>query len=465
MRGRPDWTLTRPSVCPRSGDSAGAAWQYGAMTTAEGHVERPALRRAPGTPVAGVCLGLSRHLGFTVPVVRLIFILLTLAGGIGLLLYSWLWIFVPSDQEPTAEAAERGLSGPTVEEQAAGADAEQAAHPRAQRAIDALTSSPEVLAGGVLLAAGGLMFAQMLGVPLDWRLILPPVVIIVGVILAWSQLDRSDPGAATGRNAAIWQVVAGALLVFVAMLVIAGGLTGAGDLLVGLVVAAMLLAGFALVVAPWLIKLYRTSQVERARAAAEAERADIAAHLHDSVLQTLAMVQKQKADPAAVERLARSQERQLRTWLYRQKAEALGTLRDQVLAVAAELEEMHSVPVDVVAVGDSRRSHHEPLVAAAREAILNALKHAGPASVYIESTDDEDAVFIRDRGEGFDVDGIGEDRLGVRESIIGRMNRAGGSARIRSAEQGTEVQLFLPVHTDAPGNGGPHAQSPAEGAA
>lgn len=435
------------------------------MTTIEGQVARPALRRALGTPVAGVCMGLSRHLGFTVPVVRLMFIVLTLAGGVGLLLYCWLWIFVPSDQEPTAEAAERGLSGPTVEEQTPGADAAKAAHPRVQRAVDALTSSPEVLAGGVLLAASGLMVAQMLGVPLDWRLIVPPVVIIVGVILAWSQLDRSDHGAAAGRNAAIWQVVAGAFLVLVAMLVIAGGLTGAGELLVGLVVAAMLLAGFALVIAPWLIKLYRTSQVERARAAAEAERADIAAHLHDSVLQTLAMVQKQKADPAAVERLARSQERQLRTWLYRQKAEALGTLRDQVLAVAAELEEMHSVPVDVVAVGDSRRSHHEPLVAAAREAILNALKHAGPASVYIESTDDEDAVFIRDRGEGFDVDGIGEDRLGVRESIIGRMNRVGGSARIRSAERGTEVQLFLPVHTDAPGNGGPHAQSPAEGAA
>src|SRR5690625_4319746 len=404
------------------------------MTTPDSHVERPALRRALGTPVAGVCMGLSRHLGFTVPVVRVVFILLTLAGGIGLLLYCWLWIFVPSDHEPTVEAAERGLSGPTVEEQTAEADAAKAAHPRAQRAVDALTSSPEVLVGGVLLAASGLMFAQMLGVPLDWRLIVPPVVIIVGIILAWSQLDRSDHGAGDGRNAAIWQVLAGAFLVLVAMLVIAGGLTGAGELLVGLVVAAMLLAGFALVVAPWLIKLYRTSQVERARAAAEAERADIAAHLHDSVLQTLAMVQKQKSDPGVVERLARSRERQRRAWLYRQEAAALGTRKDQVLAVAAELEERHSNPVEGVAVGESRRAHHEPLVAAAREAILNALKHAGPASVYIESTEDEDAVFIRDRGEGFDLQSIGEDRLGVRESIIGRMDRAGGSARIRSSE-------------------------------
>ncbi|MCH7659986.1 MAG: hypothetical protein IH933_05220, partial [Euryarchaeota archaeon] len=109
------------------------------------------------------------------------------------------------------------------------------------------------------------------------------------------------------------------------------------------------IAGLALVLAPWVIKLYRTSQTERARAAAEAERADIAAHLHDSVLQTLAMIQKQKNDPAAVERLARSQERQLRSWLYRQNAAASGTLKDQIMAVAAELEEMHSVPVEVVA--------------------------------------------------------------------------------------------------------------------
>lgn len=436
----------------------------GYMTTTDSPPERLPLRRALNTPVAGVSLGLSRHLNIKVPLVRLIFIVLTIAGGIGLLLYLWLWIFVPSEDEPTAQAAERGLSGPALDEKLTADDDADTAPARVQRAVDALTSSPEVLIGGVLLAASGLMLAQVLGVPLDWRMILPPVVILAGVALAWSQLDRSGPGssasnAQAGRNAAIWQVVAGGLLVFVAMLVIAGGLIGAGELLVGIMVAAMLVAGLALVVAPWLIKLYRTSQVERARAAAEAERADIAAHLHDSVLQTLAMLQKQKADPAAVERLARSQERQLRSWLYQQEAAASGSLKDQLLAVAAELEEMHSIPVEVVTVGQSRRSHHEPLVAAAREAILNALKHAGPASVYVESVDTEDAVFIRDRGSGFEVEGIGEDRLGVRESIIGRMKRAGGSARIRSTDAGTEVQLFMPVVTED----APSAESPVSG--
>lgn len=443
--------------------------------------QRPPLRRALDTPVAGVCLGLSRHLGLSVPVVRVAFILLAFAAGIGLVLYCWLWVFVPTEEEPVPGAASRGLSGPAVaEESLAGSeprpqdDPDQSFSVRVQRGLDALTSSPEVLIGGALLGVGALMLAQMLGVSIDWRIVVVPAVILGGVILAWSQLDRTQPeGAHSGtgqRSAALWQVSVGAALVLAAVLVVAAGLVGAGELITGIIVAAMLLAGLALVLAPWFIKLYRTSQVERARAAAEAERADIAAHLHDSVLQTLAMIQKQKSDPASVERLARSQERQLRSWLYRQNAQASGTLKDQIMAVAAELEEMHSVPVEVVAVGDSVQSRHEPLVAAAREAILNAIKHAGPASVYIESTDREDAVFVRDRGGGFDISSIAEDRMGVRESIIGRMNRAGGSARIRAAGSGTEVQLFLPVEAQPQTNGdagdsAPSAASPPGSAA
>lgn len=417
-------------------------------------------------------MGLSRHLGISVPTVRIAFILLAVAGGIGLVLYCWLWAFVPTEKEPAASAASRGLSGPAVEaESLAGSEPrpqdtpESGASARVQRGLDALTSSPEVLIGGALLGVGALMGAQLLGVNIDWRIVVVPAVILGGVILAWSQLDRTQPeGGADAlgqRSAALWQVTVGAVLVLTAILVVAGGLVGAGELITGIIVGAMLLAGLALVLAPWVIRLYRTSQVERARAAAEAERADIAAHLHDSVLQTLAMIQKQKSDPASVERLARSQERQLRSWLYRQNAEASGTLKDQIMAVAAELEELHAVPVEVVAVGESTQSRHEPLVAAAREAILNAIKHAGPASVYIESTDREDAVFIRDRGEGFEMSSIAEDRMGVRESIIGRMDRAGGSARIRSSDTGTEIQLFLPVQTPA----APNAAGPQQGSA
>ncbi|WP_051500774.1 ATP-binding protein [Nesterenkonia sp. AN1] len=399
---------------------------------------------------------------------------LSIAGGIGLLLYCWLWIFVPLQDEPRPDAAARGLSGPAVEggdttgqestgtqgSAASGIDpkAEPAQYwsTRGRELLHSLTSSPQVLLGGALLGGAGLIGLQLLGAQINWWLIGPPLILGVGVLLAWSQVDAIGPSTADqtpgqrapgarSRQAILWQFAIGALLVILALLLLAGGFLPAADLLLGLMVAAMLLAGVALVTAPWLIRLYRTSNTERARAAAEAERADIAAHLHDSVLQTLAMIQKHRHDPASVERLARRQERQLRGWLYSRDSPETGTLKEQLTSVAAELEELHSVPVEVVAVGESQRSDHRVLVAAAREGIVNALKHAGPASVYLESTAAEDAVFIRDRGTGFDPGGIESDRLGVRESIIGRMNRAGGSARIRSGETGTEVQIRMPV--------------------
>lgn len=452
---------------------------------------RPPLRRAAGTPVAGVCLGVARHLQVSAPVVRAVMIGLAIAGGLGVLLYCWLWIFVPAEDEPAGTAGVRGLSGPAVDAapdgvapdgaapdgaEAVPADADESGEDRGGSAargpenpadrvravLDSLTSSPEVLAGGLLLGAAGLLALTLVGVPLNWRLVGPPAVIVVGVLLAWSQVDRTGRGG--GRRAALWQVAAGAGLVVVALLVLAGGFVPAGDLLVGLVVALMLLAGVVLVAAPWLLRMYRTMTAERARAAAEAERADIAAHLHDSVLQTLAVIQKQRGDPAAVEHLARRQERQLRGWLYRRDAADPGTLKDQLLAVGAELEELHGAAVDVVAVGESHARDHRVLVAAAREAMVNALTHAGPASVYVESDAAADAVFIRDRGPGFDVDAVGADRLGVRESIIGRMRRGGGEARIRSGERGTEVELTMPVERGAEERDeGPAAQDAAGG--
>ncbi|GAA1146735.1 ATP-binding protein [Nesterenkonia lutea] len=432
-----------------------------------GRTLRPPLLRASQTPLAGVCLGLSRHLQVSVPMVRAAMIGLSIAGGIGLVLYAWLWVFVPREDEPRSTAAARGLSGPAVESE------DPPRGFRGRELVDALTSSPQVLLGGVLLGGAGLIGLQLLGAAINWWLIGPPVILGVGVLLAWSQVDAigpaaDDPGGdgsgrekTRSRRAILWQFSMGVLLVMLALLLLAGGFLPAADLLLGLMVAAMLLAGVALVTAPWLIRLYRTSNTERARAAAEAERADIAAHLHDSVLQTLAMIQKDRHDPVSVERLARRQERQLRGWLYGRDSAGTGTLKEQLSLVAEELEELHSVPVELIAVGESLRTDHRVLVAAAREGMVNALKHAGPASVYLESTASEDSVFIRDRGAGFDLEGIEEDRLGVRESIIGRMRRAGGTARIRSGETGTEVQLSMPVGVRGAATSPIPAQPPA----
>jgi signal transduction histidine kinase len=228
-----------------------------------------------------------------------------------------------------------------------------------------------------------------------------------------------------------------------------------------LVAVLAVLAGTALVLAPWGVRMWRDLDSERAARIREAERADLAAHLHDSVLQTLALIQRQSGDQPAVTRLARAQERDLRDWLYGPRPVDGGTLASEVRAAAADVEDRHGVAVEVVLVGD--RPYDErvgALVAALREAIVNAVRHAGaPVQVYVECGPDEVEAFVRDRGPGFDLATVPTDRLGVRESIIARMQRHGGSATVRSgAGEGTEVRLVLPVLAPA----GPVADSPGQ---
>jgi signal transduction histidine kinase len=172
----------------------------------------------------------------------------------------------------------------------------------------------------------------------------------------------------------------------------------------------------------------------------------MAAHLHDSVLQTLALIQRQSEDPKAVQQLARRQERELRTWLYGEEA-AESSLKAALIAAAAEVEDERGVPVEVVVVGDSDTSEAvQALVRAAREAMVNAAKHSGAdkIDVYAEVFDGVAEVFVRDRGQGFDLDAVAEDRMGVKGSIIDRMVRHGGRAVVRSTPgEGTEVRLEM----------------------
>jgi signal transduction histidine kinase len=175
----------------------------------------------------------------------------------------------------------------------------------------------------------------------------------------------------------------------------------------------------------------------------------VAAHLHDSVLQTLALIQKNADDSRAVARLARAQERDLRSWLYGDSAATDTTVAGALRTAAAEVEDSHGVPVEVVTVGDTALVEQvRPLVLAAREAMVNAAKHSGAdkVDVYAETTAGQVEVFVRDRGRGFDLDGVPEDRLGMRRSIIDRMQRHGGTAKVRSAPgEGTEVRLSMPL--------------------
>ncbi|HEV2815326.1 MAG TPA: ATP-binding protein, partial [Solirubrobacteraceae bacterium] len=267
--------------------------------------------------------------------------------------------------------------------------------------------------------------------------------------LLWRQSQtRAAAAAATPRAAAterpplslpdVSRTGVGIALVLAAAFVflqVTGALGAARDAALGAIVVAVVLG---VIFGPFLFRLAR----ERVQ---QQERAEISAHLHDSVLQTLALVQKRADDPAQVAALARRQERELRAWLSG-RTEQPGSVVAALERVAGEVESAHGVPIEVVASGEREVVAHEALVAAAREAMTNAAKHGGgaPVSVFVEARADATTVFVRDRGPGFDPAAIAPDRRGVRDSVVGRMERNGGRAEIREAPGGgTEVELCL----------------------
>ena len=211
-------------------------------------------------------------------------------------------------------------------------------------------------------------------------------------------------------------------------------------------------AALLLVLGPWAWQLARERDAERAERIRTQERADLAARVHDSVLQTLALIQRTPDDPRRAATLARRQERELRAWLYpeRQPA-AAGTLAEAIESAAAEIEELHGVRVEVVRTGDAALDERvRTLVLAAREAMANAARHSGAdeASVFVDAGPSRIAVYVRDRGAGFDPEAVAADRRGIVESIRGRMERVGGTATIVSAPgEGTDVELELPATT------------------
>jgi signal transduction histidine kinase len=218
------------------------------------------------------------------------------------------------------------------------------------------------------------------------------------------------------------------------------------------------LGGVLLVAGPWLLRVTRDLRAERRERIREQERAAVAAHVHDSVLQTLALLQARAGDPAAVRRLARQQERDLRDWLYGAsgRAEAdLASFTRRLRVVCAEVEDDFGVGMEVVTVGDASLDDAAlgaddgvtALLGATREAVVNAAKHSGEdsVSVYAEGASNGVSIWVRDRGKGFDLDTVPEDRRGLRDSIRDRMQRAGGTVQIRTSPGGgTEVELSLP---------------------
>ena len=316
----------------------------------------------------------------------------------------------------------------------------------------------EILLGAGLLLAGGILTARMLGVDVPLGTLIPAAAILGGAAIAWMQLDETRRAGLLDKTKADqaggWaRLGAGLALVVAGVLVMVSGSGSWEQTWLALLASVAVLGGVALVLLPWGLKFWRDLEAERAGRVRATERAEIAAHLHDSVLQTLALIQRRAGNEHDVVRLARAQERELRGWLYRDPGKEAGQLSERIKAAAAEVEDSLGNAVDVVSVGDTAMTErHEALVQASREAMVNASRHGGgTVSVYLEVADGGAEVFVKDRGPGFDLQSVPADRMGVRESIVGRMKRHGGSAVISSSADGTEVRLRLP--SDAADNG------------
>jgi len=345
-----------------------------------------------------------------------------------------------------------------------------AEHERERAARRRGRGSRRVAVGAALLALAFLLALRQLGLLFPDHIVWPVMLAAAGVALIWRQWGgrgRPAPPPTTARSAATQAapepavsderaalrtlyrggfgvaLIVGAGLLF---LYANGALSGLGDVALTALVAIVALG---LILAPFWWRLGNALAAERAERIRSQERAEVAAHLHDSVLQTLALVQQRADDPKTVATLARRQERELRDWLRGRPPTAERESFSAALEAAAEeVEEAHGVRIDVVAVGDHPLDERaEALVAAAREALTNAAKFAGdagPVSAYAEASPRRVQVFVRDRGPGFALDAVPPDRRGVRESIVGRMARHGGTATLHTAPgQGTEVELTL----------------------
>jgi signal transduction histidine kinase len=356
----------------------------------------PRIQRAEaGRVVSGVGAGIARALDVDATFVRLTFALLAFASGAGFVAYVGAWALLPAPGDPQPSRSRR-ITGAVL------------------------------LVWAAILALGGLGLSNSLVWPLA-------LVAAGGVLLSGRTFGLEEKRA---RMAALALVVVG-IVIF-----IGNNTRGTASTLLapGAVAAALLL-----VLGPSAWRLAREREAERAARMRTEERADFAARVHDSVLQTLTLIQK---DPTDARRLARRQERELRAWLYPDRESAAeGTLADAVESTAAEIEELHGVRVDVVRTGDAPFDERaQALVLAAREAMANAARHSGveEVSVFLDASDEGVSLYVRDRGAGFDPDAVAADRQGLAESIRGRMERVGGSARIVSAPgEGTDVELEL----------------------
>lgn len=393
-------------------------------------------RRRQGRRLAGVCAGLADRFGLSTGAVRVGVLLLALAVGPPVVIaYLAAWAILPAgDGRPGSEPAGRS-------------------------ALHRTNGSPGEAVAVAAVIVGLILVLAEFSSRMPRTVLIPGLLACAGAAVVW--------GGRSGRPRPL-RVALGVSIVLAGGL---GTLAAVSDLRTlgrSIAGAAVVVAGIALMLGPALARLARNLTDERRQRILSEERAEVAAHLHDGVLQTLALIQKRAGDDKEVRSLARHQERELRDWLYGQRtpAEPEG-VADLLRRELAELEDRYGVRLDAVLVGDAPLDDAgRALVAAGREAARNAALHAGVASVdvYLEVEPERMSLFVRDRGSGFDPKAVPSDRRGLADSVVGRVHRHGGSAVVRSTPgEGTEIELWVPspgVRVASAGSGAAEA-SPA----
>lgn len=387
-------------------------------------ISRIGIQRSEDRLLTGLAGGIAEILGVAPVFVRAAFLVLALAGGVGVLLYVVGWVLTLETPDPSVVEALRARIG--------------AKNPRQRFAL-------------AVMFLGLLFFLRSSGLWFGDALVWPVALMVFGFALTWSRIDetrRSRWARRTFSNedlrGTLIRLAAGGGLMTIGLGLYLRSIDAVA--LVGGVVLAVLMtvAGLGLILGPWVWRLVTQLSEERRERIRSDERAEMAAHLHDSVLQTLALMQRTE-DPHEVAMLARKQERELRAWLYGPPVSGEEGLRSCLEDLAARLEETHQVPVDVVMVGDVPLDDKlRSVVAAAGEAITNAALHSGSdhVAVFAEVSDNSVDVYVSDQGNGFDRDSVPQGRQGIAESIVGRMKRQGGEATINSEiGSGTEVHL------------------------
>lgn len=379
--------------------------------------------------VGGAASAIAREVGVQPLIIRAAFVALTMVGGWGLLLYAiawaWLAVFAPSQISPYSPSPKGATS--------------------LHRHL------------GIALVVVGLIALLGLLTPAAFTSISWPIgFVFTGALIAWSRGSNEEEGIST-----LVRIVAGLTVAIGGIIAFAALSYSLWQALVALIFGVAIVGGITIIAAPSVVQLARSLDGERLDRIRLDERARISAHLHDSVLQTLTLIQRNADDPQRSVQLARQQERELRNWLYGPTTTTpdgvnLGPALEQA---ASEVEALHGVQIDVVAVGDNGQAVPADvvaLIAATKEAMTNAAVHSGVdrIDVFAERNLDGIEIFVRDTGVGFDPESIGHDRHGVRDSIMARMERAGGNASVYSSpETGTEVELILPFTIDRESNG------------